>query len=216
MFLNKKPSVVTRILDFADCSTHSTIHDVQMYPIYYDALYFPQFHPHVYVSPSNFCLWLQVSLVSHCVGCARCCRLNALVTVLFDGVSLSVGLDGLHHTFARSYFESETYTHCSVFCRFAAACFVLPPTAASLVTLRQHDDPPWFHYEDAHYHGSLQSLMAPHLRSIALNLASCKMSSRTEKNATVVILDHFFTRCERKNLARLNRLVPLILNCKGS
>jgi hypothetical protein len=81
MFLNKKPSVVTRVLDFADCPTHSTIHDVETYPIY--------------------------------------------------------------------------------------------------------------------YHSSLQSLTAPHLQSIALTLASHKMSSHTKKNATVAILDHFFAWCQQ-------------------
>jgi hypothetical protein len=62
-----------------------------------------------------------------------------------------IGVDGLHQIFGRSNFESETYTHCGVFHGLAATRADLLRTAA----LRQHDDPPWFHYEDAHYHNNL-------------------------------------------------------------
>jgi hypothetical protein len=54
----------------------------------------------------------------------------------------------------------ETYTHCGVFHGLAATRADLLPMAASLVALRQHDDPPWFHYEDVHYHNSLWTLTA--------------------------------------------------------
>jgi hypothetical protein len=58
------------------------------------------------------------------------------VIVVLDGVSLSVGVDGLHQTFGQSHFKSETYTHWSVFRRFAAAHDDLLPTAAFTVAYR--------------------------------------------------------------------------------
>lgn len=124
----------------------------------------------------------------------RCNYLNPHVTIVFDGVSLSVDIDGLHQNFERSHFESQTYTHCSVFRRLAAGTIDLLPTVASLAVLRQHDVPPWFHYKDGHYYQSLQTLTARHLLSVVLTLVSCKTSCRTKKDATEAILSHFFSR----------------------
>jgi hypothetical protein len=67
------------------------------------------------------------------------------------------------------------------------------------VASRQHGDPPWFHYKDAHHHNSLQSLTTRHLRSIALTR---KASCCTKKNAAVVILAHFFS--QQKELSVMN------------
>jgi hypothetical protein len=111
-------------------------------------------------------------------------------------VSLFIAVDGLQQTFSLSHFETETYTHCSVFRRFAAAhAHLLLPTVASLAASTQHNDPPWFHHEYEQYHNSLQTLSARHLISVALTLVSCKSSCRTRKRATEVILTHFFSRC---------------------
>jgi hypothetical protein len=97
--------------------------------------------------------------------------------------------------FSLSHFESETYTHCSVFHRFAATCAHLLTTVASLAALTQHKNPPWFHYEYEQYHNNLQTLSARHLVSVALTLVSHKSSCCIKKHATEVILTHFFSCC---------------------
>jgi hypothetical protein len=121
--------------------------------------------------------------------------LDPHVAVIFDGVSLFIAVDGLQQTFSLSHFETETYTHCSVFRRFAAARAHLLPTVASLAASTQHNDPPSFHHEYEQYHNSLQTLSARHLVSVALTLVSCKSSCRARKRATEVILTHFFSHC---------------------
>ncbi|KAG2125824.1 uncharacterized protein EDB93DRAFT_1257964 [Suillus bovinus] len=119
------------VLDYNDCPPHSTLNDFAMYPLYYDALYYPLFHPDVYASAPGFSSWLQQSLSSHCSAPVRCGHLNpTAVTVVFDGVSLAIGVD--------------------VFRYFAPSIADLLPTAAFSVSLRQHNDPPWVQYDDGY------------------------------------------------------------------
>ncbi|KAG2078586.1 hypothetical protein BDR04DRAFT_322851 [Suillus decipiens] len=59
LILSKQPSVVTRLLEFDACPPHDAVHDIQHYPLYYDALHFPQYHVQVFASSDNFCAWLS-------------------------------------------------------------------------------------------------------------------------------------------------------------
>jgi hypothetical protein len=202
LFLTKQPSVLSRVLDIRDCPPHFTPHDVSTYPLYYDALYYPQFHSAVYASAHQFCSWLQQSLSSHYTTCARCRHLNPTVTVVFDGTSLCIAMDGHRETFPCSYFESEVYTHCSVFRRFQIGNVRFSATAGCIAKLRQQDDPPWFHYDDASYQHNLQALPAPTLVSIAKSLVVRQSSCRTKKDAIAVVLAHFFAK--RQELSLMN------------
>jgi len=62
MFLVKQPSVVCCVLNSDLRPPHDLLHDIQTYPLFYDALYYPQYHLHVFSTAESFCSWLQLSL----------------------------------------------------------------------------------------------------------------------------------------------------------
>jgi len=196
---------VTRVLDFGNCPPQSTVHVISQ-PILIIIIHCISHTFTRLCMPlllHTFCSWLQHSLVIHCIRCLRCVSLDPHVAVVFDGVSLFIAVDGLQQTFSLSHFESETYTHCSVFHRFTAARAHLLPTVAFLAASTQHNDPPWFYYEYEQYHNSLQTLSARHLVSVALTLVSRKSSCRTKKHVTEVILTHFFSRCTELSVMKV-------------
>ena len=68
MFLVKQPSVVCRVLSSNLCPPHDVLHDIETYPLFYDPLYYPQYHLHVFSTAENFCSWLQLGI---CTGKPR-------------------------------------------------------------------------------------------------------------------------------------------------
>jgi hypothetical protein len=58
MFISKHPSTCPRVLDATDYPPHNIIHDTQKYPLFYDALYYPQYNESVYAIAEKFCCWL--------------------------------------------------------------------------------------------------------------------------------------------------------------
>lgn len=84
VFLSKHPSTRPRVLDATDCPPHNILHDIQTYPLFYDALYYPQYNDSIYATADKFCCWLQLSLASHCNSlCLRCGPLYQSVAVVF-------------------------------------------------------------------------------------------------------------------------------------
>ncbi|KAG2080377.1 hypothetical protein BD769DRAFT_1556345 [Suillus cothurnatus] len=71
-FLTKYPSHVPRVLDAVAYPPHNLCHLIESYPLYYDPVYYPQFHTSVFATSENFCLWLRVSLSTHCNACLTC------------------------------------------------------------------------------------------------------------------------------------------------
>ncbi|KAG1773640.1 hypothetical protein EV702DRAFT_1129554 [Suillus placidus] len=187
VFISKHPSTCPRVLDATDCPPHNILHDTQKYPLFYDALYYPQYNESVYATAEKFCCWLQLSLTSHCnSSCLRCGPFHRSVAVVFDGVGLSIRVDNISMTFTHAHFESAAYVHCSVFTRFkiyqAAAQRGTPlPTAASCITSRLKDDPRWFSYPDACYTDNLSALSAPVLRDAALRVGTKRSDVRNKE-----------------------------------
>ncbi|KAG1750870.1 hypothetical protein EDB19DRAFT_1677336 [Suillus lakei] len=46
VFIPKLPSVKSRVLPYKLCPPHDVIHDLESYPTYYDALYYPHYPSH--------------------------------------------------------------------------------------------------------------------------------------------------------------------------
>ncbi|KAG2112593.1 uncharacterized protein F5147DRAFT_683654 [Suillus discolor] len=65
-FISKHPSRVPRVLEVAACPPYNLCHLIELYPLYYDPLYYPQYHPSVFATSENFCIWLRASLSTHC------------------------------------------------------------------------------------------------------------------------------------------------------
>ncbi|KAG2137734.1 hypothetical protein BD769DRAFT_1435872, partial [Suillus cothurnatus] len=103
-FLTKYPSHVPRVLDAVACPPHNLCHLIESYPLYYDPVYYPQFHTSVFATSENFCLWLRVSLSTHCNACLTCrSKFPSDVSSL---LSVSVLSD--------AWFESPGYSHCKL------------------------------------------------------------------------------------------------------
>jgi hypothetical protein len=114
-----------------------------MYPLFYDALYYPQYHLRVFSTAENFCSWLQSSLSSHRELYSTCSPLFQTTSVVYDGLALCVRVDGIAMTFARSQFESAMYSHLSIFKRFLGASKRLAWFPDSRVETLEVSTPKW-------------------------------------------------------------------------
>jgi len=117
--IRKCPSTVARVLDAGDHPPHNTSHEIEMYPLFYDPLYYLEFYPHIFRSSGNFCTWLQGSLISR-VSCTKCHDSEGHVNVTFNHEGLSVDVHGLSISFSMAYFEVADYSHCRIFARCKA------------------------------------------------------------------------------------------------
>lgn len=118
-FMTKKLCVVTHVLDIRDCPPHDVVHLVETYPLYYDALYFPELHLTIYASSHGFCSWLHSALSSHLRHCQTCILFPSELSVTFEDATFCVKLGGEQRFFHHQHFECETYTHCTVFQAFS-------------------------------------------------------------------------------------------------
>jgi len=177
MFLVKQPSVACRVLNSDLCPPHDLLHDIESYPIFYDALYYPQYHLCVFSTPENFYSWLQLCISSHRELCSTCSPLFQTTSVVHDGLALCVRVDDVAMTFARSHFESAMYSHCSIFKHFQGAS---PLTVASCRASRVDE-----------YKVNLLALSRPELIAAACLIADRKSVTRNKDNCVKVILNHF-------------------------
>ena len=138
MFLVKQPSVVCRVLNSDLCPHHDLLHDIESYPIFYDALYYPQYHLilRVFSTPENFCSWLQLCIRELCSACSP---LFQTTSVVYDGLALCVRVDDIAMTFARFTFWIRyvfSLQHLQAF----SGCFSSHCCIMSCVD----EDPVWF------------------------------------------------------------------------
>src|SRR5882762_11090671 len=71
-FLKKRACTAPRALLLEDCPPHNVPHMPSDYPIYYDALHFPELCASVFESPDSFCTWLCAAVRSHQIGQYAC------------------------------------------------------------------------------------------------------------------------------------------------
>jgi hypothetical protein len=165
MFLLKQPSKKTRVLNYDLCPPHNVVHDVELYPVYYDALYFPHYHPGVFATPDNFCLWLHACLSSHREVCLSCRPLYNTTTVFYDGSAVCVRIDNTSIRLLTSFFESAFYSHCSVFryqryLHFTGSGSVTAVNETTACRIASHTDvvPSWLTYTDDYVRSQLIAL----------------------------------------------------------
>ena|ERR1700683_5244487 len=72
LFFKKIPCTAARVLLFEDCHPDNVPHLPSEYPRYYDAIYYPEFHPSIHTTSQLFCLWLSLSLECHHLCCNSC------------------------------------------------------------------------------------------------------------------------------------------------
>jgi hypothetical protein len=213
MFILKLPSTQPRVLNYEMCPPHDVVHDPESYPTFYDPLYYPHYHPQIFSTPEDFCTWLQACLSSHRDVCHICCPLYKSIAVVHDGSVLCVRVDDYSIPFARSFFESASYSHCSVFRRHASsatACSTdaIHHAAASCMASCLDDNPYWFTYSDDCIRSHLLKLLAPTL-STAARLV-CKMKSQVPRNkngCVNFIMNHFSAQKTRLSVMTSEHLL---------
>ncbi|KAJ3574414.1 hypothetical protein NP233_g1788 [Leucocoprinus birnbaumii] len=72
LFLVKSPCRVLHVLAPGTTPSHDVAHDISQYPLYYDPIYYPEYHRAVFMSPSSICAWLEDALNFHLRYCPNC------------------------------------------------------------------------------------------------------------------------------------------------
>lgn len=181
--MTKVPSCVSRVLDEDDCPPF-TVHDIRDYPVHYDALYFPQYHDHIFATARSFCSWLLMSLAAHHRSCMKCAyRFSGCVT--FDGVRIAVSSHDVSASLSLDYFERSGYCHCSVFRelrrRSLGDCFV-----------RSLDrQPPWLFSSEDTILSQLDSVSVSILSQTATRLACVGVGRGTKKKFIRAVCQHY-------------------------
>ena len=62
-FINKWACMAAHVLVYEDCPPHDTMHETDDYPMYYDALYFPELHLSMFKTLETVKAWLLVGSV---------------------------------------------------------------------------------------------------------------------------------------------------------
>src|ERR1700685_3015455 len=112
-FLKKLPCTAPRVLSFEDCPPDNVPHLPSEYPCYYDAIYYPDFHPSVYTTSQSFCLWLSLSLEHHHLCCSSCqSELPSDISVNYTSDLISVNVGSCSERFSIPQIESSSFSVC--------------------------------------------------------------------------------------------------------
>ena len=164
---------MSRVVDVKDCPLHNVVHDVALFPIYYDPIYHPHCFPEIFESPSSVKQWIDSALNSHVSVCQAC-----LSKGLKSGIRFSVQWQGSHFVvcaflngklkqciLSLKDLEKSNYTHCWLLSRLSGKCFPLrphvvqsPETGLIFNVSIVNEDPKWLYYPDATYRLHLSQL----------------------------------------------------------
>ena len=212
---------MSRVLDVKDCPPHNIVHDIAMFPKYYDPIYHPCCHPEVFETPTTVMKWIGSALNSHHEDCHRCISksINPSYSVMWRDSYFVVCcfLNGKlkQCTVSPKDIESCNYSHCRLLSRLHGRCF---PTKSDIISINPcmevnnifndvaNKDPTWLYHSDATYRLHLSQLS----RSIlATAVKSCmqpgsKVVSRNKESYISEIILHFIT--ERNTYTNRNDL----------
>jgi hypothetical protein len=85
-FLKKCACTAPRALSLEDCPPDNVPHMPSDFPIYYDALYFPQLYPSVFDTPDAFCRWLSTAVRNHQIGLHACSCTSLMLPFNIDHI----------------------------------------------------------------------------------------------------------------------------------
>lgn len=200
-----------RVLDVDDCPVHDIVHDICLFPKYYDPIYHPCCHLQIFESPMAVREWIENALNSHVTVCSACLQKKMNSSVRYSvqwresqaGFLVCVILNGrfkqciVHVT----DIQSAKYTHCWVLSRLYEKClspklrvtFTAPPVEATNVfNSVANKVPAWLHYSEALYHLHLSYLSLPILSGTVKKLQQANWQIlRNKQRCVSKIVDHF-------------------------
>ncbi|KAG1841621.1 hypothetical protein C8R48DRAFT_781332 [Suillus tomentosus] len=184
-FVTKAPCRAARVVDERDCPPPLIPHDINDYPVYYDALYYPRYHTHHFDTPQNFCLWLFNSLTSHHHQC-RACSVVFRGCVAFDGISIVVAHSLASISVSLHQFEASGYRHCVILHCLSRA----RNAAVSTLVSKSDQYPAWFSQSEQTIANRLSGLLGPVLADAARLLPSGGRGRKKADHVNVIV-GHF-------------------------
>jgi hypothetical protein len=209
---------VPYILDVNDCPLHNVVHDIALFPKYYDPIYHPHCYPEIFETPMTVKDWIESALKSHASACHGC-----LSKGLSFGIRFSVQWRGSYFvvcsflngklnqcTVSLEDLESHYYTHCWLLSRLRGKCSSLnsrvlstapslPLENANVFNIIANKDPTWLCYSNASYRLRLSQLSVSILADAvkSCSLPSSQVIPRKKEMYISKIVDHFISERNR-------------------
>jgi hypothetical protein len=192
-FFNKRACTVPRVLSLEKCPPDEVPHMPSEYPLYYDALYFPEFHPSVFETPDSFCRWLTEAVSDHLNGFRACSCTSFIFPFAIDYRQGCFNVTFGPHSMLLSTadVESSSFTVCRTLRRLVT--FKEPFDTARAVLL--NGDPTWCYRPDHEISRALMDLSAPALFDAVRRFQANKLRNKLRKNDAVrLIVRDFVSR----------------------
>ena len=203
---------MSRVLDVNDCPLHNVVHDIALFPKYYDPIYHPHCHPELFNTHTAVKEWLESALNSHVSVCHACStkRLNSSIKFSVQWRdSYFVVCSYLNGrikqcTVTVKDLESRNFTHCRLFSRVYGKCFpqklsTAPPLESTgTFDVIANEEPTWLFCSDTLYHLHLSPLSASVL-AMAVKLCSQPGSQAIPRQKAMYIskIIDYFSECSR-------------------
>jgi len=156
-FVQKQPCVLSRVLSDMDCPLHNILHTPCQYPIYYDTLYYPQYHLTDFQDGDTVCQWLITGLDQHCATCESCLCSGLLDTAVhFQEGQFTISAGDVSLWLSVSDIESAIYIFCLLSQQFVNLLACAEWLCAAEFVLSQN--PSWLNHLKDIYVGSLDAL----------------------------------------------------------
>ena len=75
-YIDKQPCKLAWVLALDACSPHEIIHEIDDFPLYYDACYLPEVHKNCFETAETDKSWLPTELDNHKKYCKTCVGSN--------------------------------------------------------------------------------------------------------------------------------------------
>ena len=165
-------------------STAYVVHDIALFPKYYDPIYHPHCHPELFNTPMAVKEWLEDALNSHVSVCHGCSSKGLNSSIKFSVQwwdSYFVVCSYLNGrikqcTVTLNNIESHIFTHCHLFSQLYGKCFpqklsTAPPLESTgIFDIIANEELTWLFCSNTLYHLHLSPLLASVL---AMTVKSC-------------------------------------------
>jgi len=181
-FLSKQPSVLPRVLCASDCPPHDVLHECSEYPLYYDALYFPEYHSSLFRTEKKVCQWLLNGLLQHFVDCPfspsnlpNNSHLS-MNKIIYHAPNFFLQLFGVEIVFSKFDVESSSFNFCTLHRQLLAVrsntLSVSPDDCLCVADAERvlFEVPPWFFFKQFIYFRSLSRYSVSDLKPVAYSL----------------------------------------------
>jgi hypothetical protein len=193
LFIDKRACTAPRVLSLDDCPADKVPHMLSDYPIYYDALYFPELHPSVFETADSFCHWLSKAVRDHQCGlhACSCTSLVLLFGVDYIDGSFNVTLGRHSMSLSKTDVELSSFTVCRTIRRLLQVAVVDDSFDRTRHVLLDQN-PIWCYRPDPEISRALMELPVPTLIDGVRCFRPDKAVSRLRKNDLVQLIIHDF------------------------